>query len=157
MEHTGFKINVRPDGVELQQAADWQILSWTLTEIALGGCCVMPFHMSLQNPPLRICSTFLAPTEPPPLPQVTIWHSFVILSGNGHMQATRTSQSAGSHLWVTSFSPLCRPSGGEPDRWRGGERMGELCRMSVCNTSSRCVYVWGNRDGDHICLGDSQM
>lgn len=103
--HTGFKINVWPSWSEAQWAADWQILPWTLTQIAFGGGCVLPFHMSPQNTLLHICSTFLAPANkhllssstPPFLlllifllqRQARIWHSFVIVSGSRQMQTSR--------------------------------------------------------------------
>lgn len=97
---------------------------------------------------------FLAPTDkhllssptplfpPPPLPLGTIWHSFVIVTRNGHMQTKICGESPVGHPHLI-FSTL-PPSGGchgGSGRWRRKERESFAASQSVICQVDMCVQV----------------
>lgn len=154
--HTGFKINAYPSWREAQQAADWQILPWTLTQIALGGGSVLPFPVSPWNTLLHVYSTFLTRSYSHLLSSCTPLFLLLYFLGSLEygtalslcLEADRCKRVGSNSLWgVTPGSPSLhfpsplslRGCHGGPDRWSRKERENSV---AFCSMSSYVrVYV----------------
>lgn len=153
--HTGFKINARPSWSEPQQAADWQISPWTLTQIALGGGCV--FHsicprgircyisaLLFSLPPTSTSCPHPLPSSSPSSSRKGRQRCGTVLSLC--LEADRCKLVGSNNLWVVTLTSFPTSGGATVGQTSGRKKKGRALHESFCNMSevmgSVSTYVW---------------